>query len=43
MKNVKAKVKKIQILLSRSVHSVAVILLIQHIGYMDLYQNQWEY
>ena len=31
MKNVKAKVKKIQILSSRAVHSVAVILLIHHI------------
>ena len=31
MENVKAKVKKIQILSSRAVHSVAVILLIHHI------------
>ena len=31
MKNVKAKVKKIQILLSTAVHSVGVILLIHHI------------
>ena len=31
MKNVKAKVKKIQILSSRAVHSIAVILLIHHI------------
>ena len=31
MKNVKAKVKKIQIVSSRAVHSVAVILLIHHI------------
>ena len=31
MKNVKAKVKQIQILSSRVVHSVAVILLIHHI------------
>ena len=31
MKNVKAKVQKIQILSSRAVHSVAVILLIHHI------------
>ena len=31
MKNVKAKIKKIQILSSRVVHSVAVILLIHHI------------
>ena len=31
MKNVKAKVKKIQILSSRTFHSVAVILLIHHI------------
>ena len=33
MKNVKAKVKKIQILSSRAVHSVAVILLIHHIWF----------
>ena len=31
MKNVKAKVKKIQILLSTAVHSVGVIFLIHHI------------
>ena len=31
MENVKAKVKKIQILSSRAVHSIAVILLIHHI------------
>ena len=31
MKNVKAKVKKIQILSSRAVHSVAVMFLIHHI------------
>ena len=31
MKNVRAKVKKIQILSSRAVHDVAVILLIHHI------------
>ena len=31
MKNVKSKVKKIQILSSRDVYSVAIILLIHHI------------
>ena len=31
MKNVKAKVKKTQILSSRAVHSVAVILLSHHV------------
>ena len=31
MENVKAKVKKFQILSSRAVHSVAVIFLIHHI------------
>ena len=31
MENVKAKIKKIQILSSRAVHSVAVIFLIHHI------------
>ena len=31
MKNVKAKVKKIHILSSRAVHSIAAILLIHHI------------
>ena len=39
MKNVKVKVKKIQILSSRAAHSVAVILLIDHIGYMDLWSK----
>ena len=39
MKNVKVKVKKIQILSSRAAHSVAVILLIDHIGYMDLWSR----
>ena len=34
--NVKAKVKKFQILSNRAFHSVAAILLIHHIGYMDL-------
>ena len=47
MKNVEAKVKKIQILSSRDVHSVAVILCyIINSSYLVTWtydQNQWEY